>query len=97
MIRENASLGEAGAYGPVIVAAGRRVDAPDATAARFPAQNVSTVRTRIEELLQREHPIAIVASAACGADLLLLDASLSLAAAGKVPEISRFVLLAVTS
>jgi hypothetical protein len=33
------------------------------------------VRARIKELIQRERPIAVVASAACGADLLLLQAA----------------------
>ena len=37
---------EASAKGPVVVEAGRRVDAPDAKDARFPASNVDVVRKR---------------------------------------------------
>jgi len=61
--------------GPVIVAAGRRVDVPGTTMPRFPPENVPLVHTRIHELIEREHPVAVVASAACGADLLLLQAA----------------------
>ncbi|WP_353063814.1 hypothetical protein RBB77_21530 [Tunturibacter psychrotolerans] len=61
--------------GPVIVEAGRRVDAPDAGVTRFPARNVPEVRKRINQVLRKEMPVAIVSSAACGADLLLLDAA----------------------
>lgn len=59
--------------GPVLVAAGRRVDAPDATP-RFPESNVPGVRAKIEDFLNQQKPSAIVASGACGADLLLLQA-----------------------
>lgn len=38
------------AKGPVIVAAGRRVDAPDAQSARFPPGNVDVVRKRIRQV-----------------------------------------------
>ncbi len=58
----------------MLVAAGRRIDAPDATAARFPPQNVSAVSQAIAEVLKRERPVAVVSSAACGADLLVLRA-----------------------
>jgi hypothetical protein len=61
--------------GPVIVSAGRRVDAPDASAPRFPPQNVPAVRDRVQEYLQQQKPSAVVASAACGADLILLQAA----------------------
>jgi hypothetical protein len=71
---EKGSLGES-ATRPVIVAAGRRVDAPETGAIRFPPQNVPEVRRKIGEFLKRERPAAVVASAACGADLLLLQAS----------------------
>jgi hypothetical protein len=65
--------GEKQLRGPVIVEAGRRVDAPDAVVARFPAKNVPEVRKKINEVLRKEMPVAIVSAAACGADLLLLD------------------------
>jgi hypothetical protein len=58
---------------PVVIQAGRRVDAPDSQSPRFPAANVSRVRARIEEYLKREQPSDVVSSAACGTDLLLLD------------------------
>ena len=61
------------ARGPVIVEAGRRVDAPGAEAANFPSSNVGEVEQLIQHLLTREKPIAFVSSAACGADLLALD------------------------
>lgn len=65
--------GEKRIRGPVIVEAGRRVDAPDAEVARFPAKNVPEVRKKINQVLRKEMPVAIVSAAACGADLLLLD------------------------
>lgn len=59
--------------GAVIVEAGRRVDATDATEARFPRHNVSEVREKIRRVLEKQKPVAVVSSAACGADLLFLD------------------------
>jgi hypothetical protein len=58
---------------PVLIEAGRRVDEPDAQTARFPPSSVPKVRQRIRELLSRENPTAVVCSANCGADLLLLE------------------------
>ena len=72
--------------GPIIVGAGRRVDAPDARVARFPPQNVPKVRNKIHQLLVNQKPLAIVSAAACGADLLLLDVG------GEI-RIPRYVLL----
>lgn len=72
--------------GPVIVEAGRRVDAPDAESPRFPPSNANKVRERIQQLFSREKPIAFVGSAACGADLLALDV------AGDM-QVPRYVLL----
>jgi hypothetical protein len=72
--------------GPIIVGAGRRVDAPDANVRRFPPQNVPKVRNKIQQLLASRRPLAIVSAAACGADLLLLDV------AGEI-HIRRYVLL----
>lgn len=60
---------------PVIALAGRRVDLPDQPAPRFPLGNVGLVRGRVEGLLQRLQPAVLVCSAACGADLLALDAA----------------------
>jgi hypothetical protein len=60
---------------PIIIEAGRRVDAPDAQTARFPPSNVTEVSRRIKKLLSKHNPQAVVCSAACGADLLLLQAA----------------------
>src|SRR5664279_1047238 len=57
---------EASAKGPVVVTAGRRVDAPDAQSARFPASNVDAVRKRISTFFAGQKPSALVSSGACG-------------------------------
>ena len=57
----------------IIALAGRRVDAADAKQHRFPAQNVDIVRERIRAMLQTQCAVALVGSAACGADLLALS------------------------
>lgn len=74
------------AKGLVVVSAGRRVDAPDATTPRFPAANVDTVRQKILDFFNKASPSALVSSAACGADLLALDV------AGQ-KHLKRYVLL----
>ncbi len=57
----------------VVALAGRRIDAMDANEARFPLDNVASVRARIAKAL-RQRPVAgLVCSAACGADLLALE------------------------
>ena len=71
---------------PVIVAAGRRVDAPNAQSPRFPAAKVDAVRERILKFFDAESPVALVSSAACGADLLVLEV------AGQ-KHVKRYVLL----
>jgi hypothetical protein len=71
---------------PIIVGAGRRIDAPDTSVVRFPPQNVPKVRKKIQQLLAGQKPLAIVSAAACGADLLLLDV------AGEI-HVRRYVLL----
>ena len=55
----------------VLGLAGRRIDAPGAEA-RFPADRVSAVASAIRQLLVSQHVTTIVASAACGADLLAM-------------------------
>jgi hypothetical protein len=57
----------------IIALAGRRVDAADAKQHRFPARNVDIVRERIRAMLQTQCAVALVGSAACGADLLALS------------------------
>lgn len=61
--------------GPVVVSAGRRVDPLGAETPRFPLQNVPGVRAKVEGYLQQQRPSAIVSSAACGADLIVLQAA----------------------
>lgn len=70
----------------VLIAAGRRVDAADAEVPRFPASEVAKVRREIEELFSKEKPLAVVSSAACGADLIVL-------AVAESAGIERYVLL----
>jgi hypothetical protein len=63
---------------PTVVAfAGRRIDADGAKAVRFPFVNVAAVRTAIGATLERVAPSLLVASAACGADLVALEAAAS--------------------
>lgn len=57
----------------VVALAGRLPDAPDADARRFPAANVSRVRTRLKTILDPAETVRLVCSAAAGADLLALD------------------------
>jgi hypothetical protein len=72
--------------GPVLVLAGRRIDAPDAPAARFPPSNVEVVRQRIRKYFGESKPDFLVTAAACGTDLLALEV------AGQL-SIKRVVLL----
>jgi hypothetical protein len=63
---------------PTIVAfAGRRIDAEGAKDARFPFANVRAVRAAIDASLERIAPSLLIASAACGADLMALEAAAS--------------------
>jgi hypothetical protein len=57
----------------IIALAGRRVDSDDAKYARFPLENVETVRSRARAVLQQKGATALVSSAACGADLIALS------------------------
>lgn len=61
--------------GVVIALAGRRVDAPAAKQPRFPAENQDRVKERIQSLFASRNARALVCSAACGADLLALEAA----------------------
>jgi hypothetical protein len=53
----------------------RRVDPPTPDTPRFPSENVRVVRERLHSCLQHHQAVALVCSAACGADLLALDAA----------------------
>ena len=59
----------------IAASAGRRIDEKDAETSRFPLENTEMVRARISDLLKKETPAALVCSAACGADLLILEAA----------------------
>ncbi|HXR66326.1 MAG TPA: hypothetical protein VN729_10400 [Ktedonobacteraceae bacterium] len=59
----------------IITLAGRRIDAPNAPIARFPLEQSAIVHRRIQKFLQDHQVSALVSSAACGADLLALDAA----------------------
>lgn len=58
----------------MIALAGRRVDAPGAPA-RFPVANAPRVQHRIRQVLDDLGAKAMVCSAACGADILALEAA----------------------
>lgn len=58
--------------------AGRRIDATGANPPRFPLDQVDRVREELRALFQDRGVSALVSSAACGADLLALDAARSL-------------------
>ncbi len=62
----------------IIALAGRRVDAPDATAPRFPAANLTAVKTQLIEFMQSHGVTGLVCAAACGADILALEAAAEL-------------------
>jgi hypothetical protein len=57
----------------VVALAGRRIDAEDSDAPRFSSRHVPLVRDRLAALLVRENALALVSSAACGADLIGLE------------------------
>ena len=80
------ALDRKNAAGPVLVHAGRRVDAPNASTPRFPSSNVDIVRRRIHDAFVAKKPGFLVTAAACGADLLTLDVARDLG-------INRVVLL----
>ena len=62
----------------IIALAGRRVDAPDAATPRFPAANLAAVKARIAEFMQSHGVTGLVCAAACGADILALEAAAEL-------------------
>jgi hypothetical protein len=59
----------------IIALAGRRIDSATAESPRFPLKNVAEVRQRIAVALRQLHAITLVCSAACGVDLVALDAA----------------------
>jgi hypothetical protein len=67
-------LQEALAIPPVMVFTGHMVDRPDRASPRFPVAHVEEVGTRIRREVERMQPVAAYGSAACGADILCLEA-----------------------
>jgi hypothetical protein len=59
----------------ILAVAGRRIDANDAESARFPLGNVQQVSKAVAALLKQKNVSAVVSSAACGADLIVLSES----------------------
>lgn len=59
----------------IIALAGRRIDGQDADPSRFPLENRETVKEKLKSLFIRRNAGALVCSAACGADLLALEAA----------------------
>lgn len=59
----------------IITLAGRRIDPQGAPVARFPLEVSAAIRTHIRALLQEQGATTLVSSAACGADLLALEAA----------------------
>jgi hypothetical protein len=62
----------------VIALAGRRIDVPDARISRFAPQDEWLVADRLRQFFQQQQATALVCSAACGADLLALEAACEL-------------------
>jgi hypothetical protein len=56
----------------IIAVAGRRIDALDAATPRFPLDNVPLVEQRLAALFAEVAATMLIASAACGADLVAL-------------------------
>ena len=59
----------------IVALAGRRVDEPGAKEKRFSPENAERVKQRIREFLSAEKASAIVSAAACGSDILALEAA----------------------
>ena len=60
----------------VVAFAGHMVDAPDRALPRFPATLVPAVRAAVREHVARLHTPIVYTSAACGADLIFIEAAL---------------------
>lgn len=59
---------------PVLVFTGHMIDAPNRNEPRFPLQMAEKVRSRIQSVIETLRPAAAYGSAACGADILCLEA-----------------------
>lgn len=68
----------------VVALAGRRVDPPGAPEPRFSVENIERVRAQIRQTLIDLGAVEIVCAAACGADILALEAAGELGLARRV-------------
>src|SRR5215470_3541611 len=59
----------------IVALAGRRVDEPGTNEKRFSPDNAESVKERIRDFLKAEKVSALVSAAACGADILALEAA----------------------
>ncbi len=59
----------------ILVGAGRRIDAPGSPPASFPPENESRVVAAVEAAFGSFRPHVVIASAACGGDILILEAA----------------------
>jgi hypothetical protein len=59
----------------IVALAGRRIDGADADVERFPHRDQADVRGRLLQLFVERQVDTLVCAAACGADLLALDAA----------------------
>ena len=59
----------------LVIAAGRRIDDESGDEVRFPARHLARVAQAVERWLRETRPAQLVASAACGADLIVLEAA----------------------
>lgn len=59
----------------IIALAGRRVDIANTAPPRLPAANLETVKAQIAKFLQSHGVTGLVCAAACGADILALEAA----------------------
>jgi len=59
--------------GAVVALGGRRIDAEPTSTPRFPFDQVDRVGMEIADQLRRTQAVALVCSAACGADLIALE------------------------
>lgn len=68
----------------IIASAGRRIDPPNAKKRRFPAEREAEVAAKVREVLESLKPDLTISSAACGADILLLEVAQNLGIESRV-------------
>ena len=59
----------------IVALAGRRIDAPDAKSKRFPPEFADSVKQRLKDCFISVNAVELVCSAACGSDLLAIQAA----------------------